>query len=116
MKYFLLVITILSSIVLADDVTKTDAEIKFLTDHVKNSSFIFIRNGKEYSAEDAYKHMMKKYKYFKDKINNAETFIELTLTKSTVTGEKYRIKLSESKILLSQNYFLEKLKLFRAGF
>ena len=99
----------------AGDVSITDAEIKFIMDHVKNSSFIFIRNGKEDSAKDAYKHMMKKYNYFKDKINNAETFIELTLTKSTMTGEKYKVKLSRSKILLSQNYFLEKLKLFRAG-
>jgi len=106
---------VISSLALADDFTKTDAEIKIIMDHVKKSSFIFIRNGKEHSAEDAYKHMMKKYKYFKDKINSAETFIELTLTKSTMTGEKYKIKLSESKILLSQNYFLEKLKLFRAG-
>jgi len=99
----------------AGDVSITDAEIKFIMDHVKNSSFIFIRNGKEHSAKDANKHMMKKYNYFKDKINNAETFIELTLTKSTMTGEKYKVKLSRSKILLSQNYFLEKLKLFRAG-
>ena len=115
MKYFLLVILVISSTALADDVTKTDAEIKFIMNHVKNSSFIFIRNGKEHSAKDAYKHMMKKYKYFKDKINSAEAFIEFTLTKSTMTGEKYKIKLSDSKIILSQNYFLKKLKLFRAG-
>ncbi len=115
MKHFLLVILVFSSMALADDASKTDTEIKFIMDHVKNSSFIFIRNGKEHSAEDAYKHMMKKYKYFKDKINSAEKFIELTLTKSTMTGEKYKIKLSESKIILSQDYFLEKLKLFRAG-
>jgi len=114
-KYFLIIILVISSLALADDAAKTDAEINFIINHVKNSSFIFIRNGKEHSAEDAYKHMMKKYKYFNDKINNAEAFIEFTLTKSTMTGEKYKIKLSDSKILLSQNYFLEKLKLFRAG-
>ena len=110
--YFLMVIMVISSMAFADDATKTDAEIIFIIDHVKNSSFIFIRNGKEHSAEDAYRHMMKKYKYFKDKINSAEAFIELTLTKSTITGKKYKIKLSGSKILLSQDYFLEKLKLF----
>ena len=91
-------------------------EIKFLMDHVKKESFIFIRNGKEHSAEDAYKHMMKKHHYFKGEIDSSEKFIELTLTKSTLTGEKYKIKLPDSRIVLSRDYFLEILKLYRADF
>ena len=116
MKYLLIAALFVLSAVVAGDTDKTKAEIKFLIDHVKNSSFIFIRNGKEHSAEDAYNHMMKKYKFFKDEIDTADKFIELTLTKSTMTGEHYKIKLPDSKVVLSQDYFLEKLKSFRTGY
>ena len=116
MKYLLIAALFVSSAAAAGDADQTNVEIKFLIDHVKNASFIFIRNGKEHSAEDAYNHMMKKYNYFKDKIDSTEKFIELTLTKSTMTGEKYKIKLPDSTIVLSQDYFLEKLILLRAGY
>ena len=40
------------------------------------SSMVFLRNGSEYNAADAAKHMQAKYDYFKKELATAEDFIE----------------------------------------
>ena len=111
-KRIILLVLICLSIfnLFAENINK---EIDYLLKHIKDSNLIFIRNGSEYSSEDAYKHILGKYKYFKKDIDSAEKFIELTATKSMMSGKHYLIKTSEDKIVQSKDYLLAVLAEYR---
>ena len=51
--YIVVMVFFITSFVPAEDGEGIDGEIQFIIDHVKNSSLIFIRNGKEHSAQEA---------------------------------------------------------------
>ena len=69
-----------------------EAEIQHLLNFVENSQCMFIRNGSEHSGPDAKAHILKKYDYYKSRIDNAEEFIEYSATKSTMSGTKYKVR------------------------
>lgn len=69
----------------------TTEEIASLLLFVELSECTFIRNGKHYDAPEARKHIEKKYNYFKDRIHTAEEFIQYSATKSTMSGQPYRV-------------------------
>lgn len=69
----------------------TTEEIASLLLFVEQSGCTFIRNGKHYDAPEARKHIEKKYNYFKDRIHTAEEFIQYSATKSTMSGQPYRV-------------------------
>ncbi|MGB6972935.1 MAG: DUF5329 family protein [Desulfobulbales bacterium] len=69
----------------------TTEEIASLLLFVELSECTFIRNGKHYDAPEARKHIEKKYNYFKDRIHTAEEFIQYSATKSTMSGQLYRV-------------------------
>ena len=69
----------------------TSEDIKSLLLFVEKSECTFIRNGKHYDAFKAREHIEKKYAYYKDRISTAEDFILYSATKSTLTGEPYRV-------------------------
>ncbi|WP_455202754.1 DUF5329 family protein, partial [Kaarinaea lacus] len=62
-----------------------EAEIQHLLNFVENSQCTFIRNGSTHNGPDARAHIMKKYNYFKSRIDSAEEFIEYSATKSTMS-------------------------------
>ena len=69
----------------------TTENIESLLLFVEQSECTFIRNGKHYDALKAREHIEKKYAYYKDRITTAEDFILYSATKSTITGEPYRV-------------------------
>jgi hypothetical protein len=69
----------------------TNEEIASLLLFVEQSECTFIRNGKHYDALEARHHIEKKYAYYKEQITNAEDFIRFSATKSTISGEPYRV-------------------------
>ena len=58
---------------------------------IEQSECTFIRNGKHYDALKAREHIEKKYAYYKERITSAEDFILYSATKSSITGEPYRV-------------------------
>ncbi len=66
--------------------------INHLLRYVEQSDCTFIRNGKAYSPRKAAEHMRRKYDHFKNKIQTPEDFIELTATRSAVSGKPYSIR------------------------
>lgn len=98
-----------------DDVSKEDldATIAHLLEYVRTADVVFIRNGKEHSAEDAEKHIEKKYNHYKKKIKTPEDFIEKSATKSMMSGKKYQIKLKDGTVITSQDWLLAELKRYR---
>ncbi|WP_066016337.1 DUF5329 domain-containing protein [Endozoicomonas atrinae] len=89
------------------------SEIDHLITYVTASNCSFIRNGSAHPASEAVEHMKKKYRYFRRKINSAEQFIELSASKSTLSGEPYWIKCPGTKEQHSREWLLEELQRYR---
>lgn len=89
------------------------SEIEHLINFVKQSHCIFIRNGVEHGPEEAERHILKKYAYFKNRISTAEDFIEHCATKSTMTDRYYEIACPGKRSVRSKDWLLEELSRFR---
>lgn len=69
----------------------------------------FLRNGSEYSAAKAADHLRLKLRNAGDRIQTAEQFIDALATQSSVSGEKYRIRFKDGRVLESAAFFREQL-------
>ena len=99
----------------ADDAKKEDLEatIAHLLEYVRTADVVFIRNGKEHSAEDAAKHIEKKYKHYKKKIKTPEDFIEKSATKSMMSGKLYQIRLKDGTVISNKDWLTAELEKYR---
>ncbi|MGC4012757.1 MAG: DUF5329 domain-containing protein [Pseudomonas sp.] len=72
---------------------RAQQEISQLLDFVEHSGCQFVRNGSEYPASEARKHLQKKLDYLenKDLVSSAEDFIERAATKSSMSGQRYQV-------------------------
>ncbi len=95
------------------DSVSVSSEIDHLIAYVTASDCSFIRNGSVHPTSEAVEHMKKKYQYFKKKINSAEQFIELSASKSTMSGKPYFIKCPGAKQKQSRIWLLEELHHYR---
>lgn len=68
-------------------------EIALLIGALDGSSCRFQRNGTWHNAAEARAHLQRKYDYLlkKDKVDTAEQFIERAASRSSMSGESYRI-------------------------
>ncbi|MEJ2181474.1 MAG: DUF5329 domain-containing protein [Gammaproteobacteria bacterium] len=89
-----------------------EAEIQHLLSYVENSQCLFIRNGSKHKGPDAKAHIVKKYNYFKSRIDSAEDFIEYSATKSTMSGKKYKVR-CDGKEYLTAQWLNDELKNYR---
>ena len=71
------------------------ARIEALIDAVAKSGVIFIRNGSEYDAAAAADHLRTKWSRAGDRVKTAEEFIEVLGSRSSQTGEPYRVRLPD---------------------
>ncbi|MBK8398812.1 MAG: DUF5329 family protein [Leptospiraceae bacterium] len=87
-------------------------KIKFLLNELDKpeANIRFIRNGEEFSGKEAREHMQKKWNYAKDKIKTVDDFIDLIASKSSLTGNKYYVKLADGKKIESAQWLRETLK------
>jgi len=88
-------------------------QIEQLLNFVKTSECLFIRNGDEHSGKDAAKHMQRKFDHYKKKIDSAERFIELSATKSSMSGKLYQIRCPNEKEVSSKTWLLKELARIR---
>jgi hypothetical protein len=72
----------------------------------------FIRNGKDYDAKRAGDHLRLKLKAAGDHIKTAEDFIRLCASRSSVSGEPYRIRFSDGVTIEAEVFFRNRLKAF----
>ena len=89
-------------------------EIAYLLDTIARSPCRFIRNSVEYEASEAHAHILKKYGYAKPWIKSAEDFIRLAATKSSTSGELYRIRCND-EVVLCADWLREALEGYREG-
>ena len=99
----------------ADDAKEKDLEatIAHLLEFVREADVVFIRNGKEHSAEDAAKHIEKKYNHYKKKIKTPEDFIEKSATKSMMSGKLYQIRLKDGTVITNKDWLTAELERYR---
>lgn len=92
-------------------------KIDALLEAVKTSDLTFIRNGKEYSAKEAYQHLSMKLKnaqrsWFappKEKWT-AKLFIEKVASRSSLSGKPYLVKLKDGKTIEARIWLEARLK------
>ncbi|RQO35478.1 hypothetical protein DBV14_32815 [Variovorax sp. KBW07] len=77
------------------------------------SAMVFLRNGNEYTSADAAKHMQAKYDYFKKELVTAEDFIERCASRSEMTGQAYRVKLSDGTVKDANAFLNSELRVLR---
>jgi uncharacterized protein DUF5329 len=88
-------------------------EIDHLISFVERTECLYERNGTNHDGEDAADHIKKKYNYFKKKIDSTEKFIELSATKSTLSGKYYMIHCKDRASVKSQEWLLRELERYR---
>ena len=67
------------------------AEGEHLLEFVRTTACTVDRNGSPHDGPAAYAHIVKKYDYFRDRINTTEDFIAYSATRSTVSGQAYTV-------------------------
>jgi hypothetical protein len=72
----------------------------------------FIRNGTEYDARDAGRHLRMKLKLAGDRVKTAEDFIEVCASRSSLSSEAYQIRLPDGTITETAPFFRAKLREF----
>jgi hypothetical protein len=96
---------------------KAQAEIAHLLDYVATPGCRFNRNGSWHDGAEAKSHLQKKYDYLVKRklVTNAESFIALAATESSMSGKPYQVKCGDGKAVASSAYLTEELKRFRGG-
>ena len=88
-------------------------EITHLLSFVKHTQCKYERNGKRHNGSDAVKHIKKKYAYYQEDIGSTEAFIELSASKSSLSGQPYIIHCSGQKAISSNTWLTQELKRWR---
>ena len=83
-------------------------QIDQLINAVGESNCQFIRNGKSYNPAESVTHITKKYDYYKDDIDSIDKFIELSASKSMMSGKRYKIQCPGSTAEFSSAWLSKK--------
>ncbi len=111
---FLILLSTLLPIMVSADVSVTQRqEVDHLLAFIGNSGCMLNRNGADYLAEKGLRHIKKKYDYFRDDIKDTEDFIALAATKSTMSGDYYKVKCPGKEVITTQDWLLSELKKYR---
>jgi len=70
---------------------------------------VFLRNDVEHTAEEAANHLRGKWKWNEAKINTPEDFIRLAATRSSTSGQPYRIRFDDGRDVTSAEFLFETL-------
>jgi hypothetical protein len=76
---------------------------------------VFIRNGTEHSAKEAAEHLRTKWNTAGDEITTAQQFIDEIASKSSLSGESYRVRQADGTEVLASEYLRDKLERIEAG-
>jgi hypothetical protein len=103
------------SAVWANEAKDAQAEIEFLLDYVDVSGCQFYRNGSWHDAKAAQEHLRSKYQFLsaRNQINTAEDFIEKAATKSSFSGQPYRVGCQGAEAISSNQWLTAALSRFR---
>jgi hypothetical protein len=93
-----------------DDAVSERDKIEKLIEHVGSlEGAVFIRNGEEYTPAEAAEHLRRKWESAGGEIATADDFIEKLASKSSVSGEEYKLRLKGGTELSSGEYLRKRL-------
>ncbi len=92
------------------------AEIDALMVKLQESRCEFSRNGLWYTAAEAKSHLLRKLEYLEGRgeVQSTEQFIDLAASKSSLSGQPYRVKCGAAESLESGAWLYGELKRVRA--
>lgn len=70
----------------------------------------FIRNGSEYSAEDAGKFLRGKLEAMGSEVTTARQFIQRIASRSSMSGQPYHVRLADGTMQLAESFLEEELR------
>ncbi len=86
-------------------------KIEALIDSIQQiKGAVFIRNGSEYSADQAIHHLRMKWDSAGSRVKTAQDFIKYCASESSFSGKKYQIRFPDGKVEDSEDFFNEQLK------
>lgn len=92
---------------------REQARIDFLLRAVETSAGIkFIRNGTEHDGPAAAAHLRSKLGAAEGRVATAENFIKYCASESSMTHQKYKVKLADGTVLDAAAYFQAELRKF----
>jgi Family of unknown function (DUF5329) len=95
----------------ADPSDRERARIERLLDAVaKRQDIQFIRNGKDYSAAQAADFLRGKFNWNAEKVRTVQDFIEQIGTRSNLSGDPYRVRLADGRVLTSAEFLRQELR------
>lgn len=115
MKYFLRILSLSLLLLLSPSFAASESEISHLLDFVAKTQCEYERNGTRHKGPEARKHIERKYDYYHDDIATSEDFIRLSATKSTMSGQYYKIHCPNKPTVKSKDWLLAELKRFRGS-
>jgi hypothetical protein len=90
------------------------AKIDFLIDSIAQlHDAVFIRNGTDYASAQAADHLRLKLRNAGPRVRTAEDFISCCATGSSASGEKYRIRFADGRVVDNAVFLRQKLAEFR---
>jgi Family of unknown function (DUF5329) len=87
-------------------------KIDFLLGEVKNSTAIFIRNGREYRSSRAASHLLTKLNFAGKRVQTAREFILGIASHSEQTGQPYEIRWPDGRRLRLTEWLFERLDFY----
>src|SRR6478672_11244956 len=87
--------------------TSAPEDIQYLLDAIERSGCEFYRNGSWYAAAEARSHLASKYRQVDERqpVRSAEDFIDGVGTRSSTSGEPYRVRCPGSDEMTSAEWF-----------
>ncbi len=102
----------LVAVVLGRD-AREQARIDFLIHGVETSKgIVFVRNGSEHDGAAAAKHLRMKLGYAGERVRTAEDFVKGCASESSLTHQKYKVRLGDGKTMDAADYFAVRLREF----
>lgn len=103
--------------VAAPPAPEVHSEVKQLLAYLETSGCRFFRNGKWYEAPEASAHLQRKYDYLVKRglIARTEDFIERAATRSSVSGDPYRVRCGSRDAVEGATWLNEELRRYRAS-
>ena len=102
----LVIAMLITATSIAEDRLASQIDTLILT--IEDSGCHFIRNGKTYTPTESVDHIRKKYNYFKDDIDSIDKFIELSASKSMISGKPYYVMCDDRERQVSATWLTMK--------
>lgn len=66
---------------------------------------VFLRNGAEHTPEEAAEHLRRKFAAASDDVQTAEQFVASVASRSSLTGEEYRIRFPDGRTITVREFY-----------